>query len=207
MTYLKRLFSWFKNILIWIYDGKLFWIFLCLLIVSSIFKCGYAYFGTGLQLLGIVTIVIGINNKVKLFNKESPLKFHFKYFSRFPSFKPKNINLNISDVMQLTDMQDAYLIQHAKKPDQTFADLIRYIDEENQFLGNQISDIRTDLHDQINVLKKQIFDLKQEIESNINKVERKLEFSSTADISLELFGAGCIAAGLIFSILPLIFFE
>lgn len=205
MTYLKRLLIWLKSIFIWIYDGKLFWTFICLLIVFSFFKSGYAYFGTSLQLLGIVTIVIGINNKVKLFNKESPLKFHFKYFSRFPSFKPKSIDLNISDLLQLTDISDAYLIQHAKKPDQTFTDFIRYIDEENMYLSNQISALRTDLHDQIIGLTKRLSDQKQEIESSISNVERKLKFSSTSDISLELFGAGCIAAGLVFSILPLIF--
>lgn len=205
MTYLKRLLYWFKSILIWIFDGKLFWTFIFLLVVFSFFKSKYVYFGTGLQLLGIATIIIGINNKIKIFNKESPLKFHFKYFSRFPSFKPKNIELNISDVLQATDLSNAYIIQHAKKPDQTFIDLIRYIDEENIYISNQISGIRTDLDDQINRLKKQLSDQKQEIESNIYNVERKLEFSSTSDISLELFGAGCIAAGLIFSILPLIF--
>lgn len=202
MNYLKRLPIWLKMVLLWFYDGKLFWIFICMVVVFSFLPCGYIYFGTGLQLLGIITIFKGINNKIKLFTKEDPVKYHLKYFVRFPSFKGRTINLNISDVLQLSTISNLDLIQRSRKPDPTFIDIIRYIDEEVTHINHQISTIRTNLDDQINVLTKQLKEQKQQIDTNINNVEKILELSNTSDISLELFGAGCIAAGLIFSVLP-----
>ena len=100
---------------------------------------------------------------------------------------------------------NADIIRGAKKPDQTFTDVIRYIDEEVLYLNQHISSIRTEFYDQIKGLTKQINDQRQQIDSNINNVEKKLEFSNTSDLRLELFGAGCIATGLIFTILPLLF--
>lgn len=202
MNYLKRLPIWLKMVILWLWEGKLFWIFICMVVLFSFLPWGYIYFGTGLQLLGIITIVIGIYNKIVLFTKENPVKYHLKYFNRFPSFKVKNINVNMSDSIQLQDICNAHIIQRAKKPEQTFIDLIRYIDEEVIHLNHQISTLRTNLDDQINVLTKKLNDQKQQIDSNINNVEKIIELSNTSDISLELFGAGCIAAGLIFSILP-----
>ncbi len=202
MNYLKRLPIWLKMVLLWFYDGKLLWIYICMVLVFSFLPRGYIYFGTCLQLLGIITIVIGINNKIKLFTGENPIKYHLKYFVRFPSLKGRTINLNISDSLQLSSIANIDLIQRARKPEQTFSDIIRYIDEEVIHINHQISTIRTDLNDQINVLTKKLNDQKQQIDTNINNVEKIIELSNTSDISLELFGAGCIAAGIIFSILP-----
>jgi hypothetical protein len=202
MNYLKRLPIWLKMVLLWFCEGKLFWTYICMVLVFSFFPYGYIYFGTGLQLLGIIAIVIGINNKIKLFTRENPVKYHLKYFARFPSFKGRTINVNISDLLQLQSISNVDLIQRARKPEQTFNDLIRYIDEEVIHINHQISTLRTNLDDQINILTKKLNDQKQQIDANINNVEKIIELSNTSDISLELFGAGCITAGLIFSILP-----
>jgi hypothetical protein len=202
MNYLKRLPIWLKQVLLWFYEGKLFWIFICIVALFAFLPCGYIYFGTGLQLLGIITIVKGINSKIKIFKSENPVKYHLKYFVRFPSFKGRTINASISESVVAQDISNADLIQRAKKPEQTFIDLIRYIDEEVIHINHQISTLRTNLDDQINDLTKKLGEQKQQIDTNINNVEKKIEMSNTSDISLELFGAGCIAAGLIFSILP-----
>ena len=202
MNYLKRLPIWLKQVLLWLYEGKLFWTYICMVALFAFLPCGHIYFGTGLQLLGIITIVIGINNKIKLFTRENPVKYHLKYFVRFPSFKGRTINVNISDLLQLQSISNVDIIQRARKPDQTFIDLIRYIDEEVKHLNYQISSLRTNLDEQISVLTKKLSDQKQQIDADLNNVEKRIELSNTSDISLELFGAGCIAAGLIFSILP-----
>jgi hypothetical protein len=150
-----------------------------------------------------MTIVIGINRKIRLFNQENPLKYHMSYFKRFPSLKPKNIVLNISDCIHASSTANATIIRGIRKPDQTFVDITRFIDEELGQINQQISNTRTELQDQINGLTKQLNDQRQQIDSNINDLDVKLVLSNTSDISLELFGAASIGAGLIFSILPL----
>jgi len=202
MNYLKRVPIWLKMVIKWLYEGKLFWTFILMIVVISILPCGHIYFGTGLQLLGMIIIVIGINNKIRLFTKESPIKYHFKYFGRFPSFMPRIHNLNISDSVVAQSIESIDISQRARKPEQTYEDLIRYIDEEVKYINHQISSIRTNLNEQIIDLTKKLNEQKQQIDANINNVEKIIELSNTSDISLELFGAACIAAGLIFSILP-----
>jgi len=200
----KSIFNWFKEFGSWICYGKLLWIYLFLVVAFSFFNRLYLYFGTGLQLLGIITIVIGINNKIKLFRKENPLKQFSKYFARFPSLKTKPILLNISDSIQAVSLENAIIIRGVKKPDQSFADIIRYIDEKQMQTNEHISNLRMELNNQINNITKELNDQRQQLDSNIIEVGKKLELSSISDISLELFGAGCIAAGLVFSIVPLL---
>jgi len=199
-----RLYDWFKRLLKWFYDGYLFWTYFLMIIVLYHFTHFYLYFGTILQLFGIVIIVYGINKKIKLFNNEKPLKYHLKYFLRIPSFNAKQHVKNLSSSVHLSMSATGNLTSGVRRPDQSYADIIRYVDEELLKINKQILKIKIELNNQITDLTKQLNDNRKQLESNINAVEKKLVYSNTSDISLELFGAGCIAAGLIFSILPLI---
>jgi hypothetical protein len=207
MKYLKRIFewvqiliNWFGNLAKWFYSGKKFWFFIILIIGLIPFTRLYEYFGVGLQLFGIIAIVIGINKKINFFNHESSIKYHFK---GFPRLKPKHHIVNLSGTIHATSSASATLTKGIRKPDQSFLDIIRYIDENLNQLTQQISNTKTDFNNQITVLTKQLNDHKQQLDSSIAEVEKKLVVSNTSDISLELFGAGCLAAGLLFSILPL----
>lgn len=211
MNYLKKILHclrsyiiWLKNIAIWSWDGRLFWGYVTLIILLAVFfNSYYSLIGNVLQLGGVITIVVGINNKIKLFNNESPFKYHLKYFNRFPRLKPKvrvgNMSANFSVGLSMT----AKLTARFKNPEQSYADIIRYLDQELSQIKQQISGTEKELKNQIINLTKQFEDQRQKLDSNIKQVDEKLELSNTSDIRLELFGAACIAAGLIFSILAL----
>jgi hypothetical protein len=205
MKFLKNFYDWAKRVVKWIRCGWLFWLYILLIVVLSFLKCFYVYTGVLLQLLGIVTILIGINNKIRLFNNIKPLKFHFGYFSQFPHWKVKDVKVQIAGISTATSICDATIRSATKKPDNSFADIIRYIDEKFEVFYNDLSSTRTEIYNDLNLLSKKITNQQQLVDAKINTIENKLITSNISGVSLELFGAACVAAGLVFSILPYIF--
>ncbi len=203
MKFINRGLNWLKRLSIWFYKGIYFWLYLTLIIGLSFYSNLYSYFGIVLQFIGIITIVLGINKKIRFFNNENPIKYHLKYFNRLPGFKPKHRVLNMSATIHGHSSMNAELTEGIRKPDHSFSDIIRYIEEKDDQITKRILTTKTDYNDQITELKQLLISQQQQSNSKITEVEKKLVGSNTSDISLELFGSGCIAAGLVFSILQL----
>lgn len=201
MNILKRILLWLWRIVKWFFDGWLLWLFITVILTTFFcFKNYYLIIGNGLQLIGVVTIVIGINSKIRLFNKISPFNHYLSYFKKFPSFKPKTITTNVEEgVFALSGSDARFRIK--RRPDESFQDIIKYIDDVALEINHEISDMKRKINSQMESLNTKLSDTEQKINTHINQIEQTLKSSSTSNIDLELFGAGCIAAGLIFSIL------
>ena len=202
---LNTLINWFKRTCIWFWHGLLFWIYLILLLIILTFgKPYYSIIGNVLQFIGVIIIFIGINKKIKFFNNQTPWQFYSEYFKKFPRINPKiqlgNLRINI----QATSSLEAKATKEIKKPEENFTDVIRYLEEELLKLHESLTKAKQEFQDDIVELRGKVTIMSQQTDSKIKNVETKLLFSNISNINWELFGAGCIGAGLIFSILSFI---
>lgn len=203
LLYTQQFLIWLKNIALWSWRGRLLWIFLIAIVFLAIYckKSSYSLIGNILQLFGAIMILYGIYRKIGFFNNQTLFSLHLKYFKEFPRLRPRNYVLEIHDAIHISTSANAVLTSAINRPEESLADLTRYIDEKFKELNETILKNEKAFQKQVDLLNAGIYKQNNELSSKITVVEDKFKKSSVSDIDKELFGTGCLIAGLIFSII------
>lgn len=201
-TYLKRLWNW-------IWEGKYLFLFiLIVLIIFQLDKLNIGYetidiirvFGLGLQLLGTLTILISLKDKLQLFNGHGLFKFIWNFILRFPlKINPRKYNLKADSTSHAMTTGTARIVI---KPKEDFKDMLEYIDEEVKYIHQRLSDLKRDLKKETGDLKIKIDSIKMILGTEIKGTKELIKNSAVSNIWLEIFGIACIFIGLILGTVP-----
>lgn len=191
-------------------SGKYFWFFLIILLIGllvpsyiefwidkNLFRFSY---GLLLQLVGILTIVVGISNKLKIFKNRSLFAYAIDYFKSFNVFK-KTKTVYSSGTVKISSSLTGKLID-GSDPKHEFEDIIRYIKENVKRLDDRISSVGIKSNERHEALKKSLASFKEQTNYDFKEIKNTIQESNVKDIGLEIFGVACLIYGLILSAFP-----
>ena len=202
MNYVKRLANW-------IWEGK--YLFLFLIIIGLVFQLNKVnigfkpvdnvrFFGLLLQLVGTVTIIYSLKDKLFLFKGHGLSKFFANYFRRFPLKQiPKNYNLKAEAGGYSFATAEA---RGVIRPKEELKDIIRYFDEEIQYIHKRLADTKNKLSNDIQDLTTKVENIKNNLSKEIIEAKELMKDSAVSNIWLESFGLSCIFLGLILGTVP-----
>ncbi len=202
MTYFKLL----KN---WLFEGKFLFLAIILILLTTYldnfnFKIELVNFiriyGLLLQLFGTIVILISLKQKLLLFKGHGLTKLFLNYFKRFP-LSSKTQYVDISANLSGTSSMSADL-RAVKRPTEDLKDVIRYFDEEIQYLHQRIANNKNDNTKEFQDVKDNIENLKNSLNDKINDTKKLIVETSISNPWLELLGIVCIFWGLILGTIP-----
>lgn len=200
--YIKRLRSWF-------YEGKFLFIFIILILfffyLDDIFidyktVDKIRFYGLVFQLIGTLTLVYSLKDKLFTFNNQHLTGYFLNYFKRFP-LKRASLDCRLEG-NATGHSNNAGELRLVKRPPEDLKEIIKYLEEEFQYLNNK-------LDREIKELKKKLADLsikssiiKNELSKEINETRNLIINSSVSNIWSETFGLFCVFIGLILGTAP-----
>lgn len=202
IPYIKKLASW-------IWEGK--YLFIFIFIIGLTFQLdrinvGYKtvdnirFFGLGLELLGTLTIVYSLKDRLFLFKGHGLSKFFGDYLKKFPLRPiPKEYNMKADATSYALSTGTARII---KKPKEDFEDVIRYFEEEIQYIHRRLADMTNDMRKEVGNLKTTVESTKSNLSKEISDTKELIKDSAVSNIWLETFGLACVFVGLILGTAP-----
>jgi len=206
MNYIKRLLKW-------IWEGKFLYILILLIcaVCCAIFKLdqlkiglntesNIRVFGLLFQLIGVVTIVYSLKDKLQLFKGHGFRKFYCDYFREFPKWKfSKNVTVEIESAIHTSTIFEPRI---STNPKENFKEIIKYFNNEIQMLYKKLEDTKKENKKETQHLKDKIKSLSDNLGKKIKDTNNLIIDSSVSNIWLESFGLVCIILGLILGTIP-----
>lgn len=163
---------------------------------------GFAYLGTIYQVLGIVTVILGIDDRIKHFRGTSIWGSILIWFKEtFPIFlKPIVGNLHGSSIGSTSAFGRGMVTQtidHLPIPEQ-IAWLQNKIYETQKMMGEMDDRIQLELK----TIKQRLTNLDASISTKIYEFNSKLGMVLTGSFKVEILGAVCLIIGVVFGTLP-----
>jgi len=203
----KMLASYIKRVGKWIWKGKFFWLMILLIVLTSIYILqnfkfvfhrkdiisGFALF---LQIVGSYIVVLSLKQKMILFKGHGLIKLLMNYFRDFPSWGKRKISVKIagssSGFSTITGKARIDI-----DPNENFKDIIIYFRKQISDLYQRLEDNRLEILNALKTHKEDNEAFHKELSQEIKQTRKMVADSSVSNISLELFGIGCIFLGTI----------
>ncbi|HLF33363.1 MAG TPA: hypothetical protein VI583_03940 [Cyclobacteriaceae bacterium] len=202
--------SYLNRVLKWIWEGKYLYILIILLLLVlladniCIDGLGTAdnirIYGLLLQLTGAMIIVYSLKEKLILFKGHGLGTFLLNYFKTFPKTEKKRIletkgNIKGSSIVS----GNARVL---KRPIEDLKDIIRYFDEEIQFLHKQLMKTKAELKNDITTVKTNLDEVRKRLGKQIEDTQQLISDSTISNVWVDLFGISIIFIGLIYGTIP-----
>ncbi len=203
MTYTKR-------ILKWIWNGKYLYILIVVIFIvlfAGNIKIGalktvdnIRIYGLILQLSGTLIIIFSLKAKLLLFKGYGLGTFLLNYFKTFPGIDAKhNYEMKVDMGGFSTITGDLRIV---KRPTEDNKDIIRYFDEEIQYLHKRLAETKGELKTNIAEIKSNLDEIKINLGNKINETQQLISDSNISNIWVDSFGISIIFVGLIYGTVP-----
>jgi hypothetical protein len=194
----------------WLWEVWFLWLLIFqLLIVIGLDKLNFGLkpdeniriYGLSLQLLGLIIIVISLKDKFLLFKGFGLNYIFIDWIKRRP--KRKNIIIKTYDTnLHITSFVPDVEIRGIIRPNDDLTDIIRYYNEEIEYLHKRIVKTKKELENQVNVINNDIEGLKRRFGDEIKGTKKLVSDSSISNIALDLYGVMTAFIGLICGTIP-----
>ncbi len=201
--------KYFKELIAWFWEGKYFYLFLIIIAftfllnkidINLLLSEKIKIYGLVLQITGALTLVYTLKERLILFKGHGLGKLFKDYFKRFPGRKSrrkiifKGYPVNVS-----TSTGEAHL---KVSPKDELKDIIRYFEEEIDYLHNIFNKFKKETSDHFSKVKDELINIDHKLSNELKETKRLISASSVSNVWLELFGISCIIFGLICSTVP-----
>ena len=204
-----KIMNYFKKVLAWVWEGKYLFLFLILIIIA--FRLdriniglktvdNIRIYGLLLQLMGAISIIYSLKEKLLLFRGIGYKHFIFQYFKSFPLRAVKK-NIRVypgTGGLSFAGAEARGII----KPREELKDIIRYFEEEIQYLHNRIANNKSEFKSDLRKVEDTIETLNNNFKQGIKETRTMISDSSVSNIWLDTFGVLSVIVGLILSTIP-----
>ena len=209
MSYLKNLKRFLHANIIWLCKLKSSWgyvlpfafLFFILFLpwdLASLVR----YSGLALELLGIVTVAIGLKGKRELFKKPSFIEHIKNWWNQRPKWKSVAHTISLSSAaFSLSGGSAKISIWHGPQ-DATVESRLESVEKNLLFIRDELKDIERDANTKHSKVVKEIESERHTRESSMQEIRTRLEDLAARDISFEALGVYWLFCGLVFSSLP-----
>lgn len=208
---MSNFWQWFRAIARWVWDGREGWgppvvaiglVFAASSIANAL-DDGLRYAGLFLQILGVVTVAIGLRDRRQTFDKPGFARLTFQYFARFPRYTPKAHVISAVGLASGSASGSAYGFGWHGIPDNATIDDRLSVLEKNLDTARQLA---LDAQKQGQVLEAK---LQSKLETEISQREvsdralgAKLESVGAGNLHLEAAGVFWLIVGIILGTAP-----
>jgi len=161
------------------------------------------YAGLALQLLGVATVIRGLRDRGRLFDKPPLLVSAKAWLGNFPTFSPKSVTLSASGLAMTSasgtlsvDVWRAYRDEDAIE--QRFIALAQNLDT----VREELSQTATRLADQVGSVQEALRGEQSSREAEIQRLSRKLVDLGAGGLHVELVGVVWLVAGIVLATVP-----
>ena len=208
MEFFKNLKRYVYLHLVWIAKIKSLWgVVLPLALVTIITFSPWdmanlvRYMGLVLELLGLITVAIGLKGKRELFKKPSFIENIRNWWKQRPVWKPVVVS-GIGASMSGGDTCSARVSAWHGPIDNTLESRLVAAEKNILSLQVELQNFQQDTNAKYSKLDKVIENERQTRESSVQQIRTRLEDLAAKDISFEALGVYWLFCGLVFSSLP-----
>jgi hypothetical protein len=208
---MTRLLNWLSRFVRWFFEPRTFW--LCAFVIAAV--CTFAialpkpleddirYAGLALQLLGVATVMRGLRDRGRLFDKPPIVTSIKAWLSTFPPYSPKSVTLSASGsaTASATATMTAVVwraYRDGDTIDERFLALARNLDTVRQ----ELSDASTRLSNQVGSVQEALRGEQSSRTVAIDRLSRKLTDLGSGTLHIELIGIVWLVSGIVLATIP-----
>jgi hypothetical protein len=198
--------DWARRTVSWLGEARLlFWIFGTLLVVLLALRIlgssepVVRYFGFGLQVLGICTILVNIQGTRTLFGKPSFGEAARAWLKSFPSVgQGARVTLEVASCAHV-QIADKLVCRHQAGPDAGIEDRLRVLQSNFEILDLRTLQIQEQMSQASLGSAKALADERQERERQVDALTRQVDLAETGGLHVSVIGVVWLAIGLFLS--------
>jgi hypothetical protein len=153
--------------------------------------------GLFLELLGIGTVVFGINNSLNLFESTHFLGIIFGKLKRFPKFKLSHHTLSASLCASTVSFSGTLSVRVNPPSNANIEDRVIYLEEEMKRTLSQIQEHKTFFEKELKSLSNALNAERSKRESENKQIQKSLKEFAVGDVYIELMGIVWLITGAI----------
>lgn len=206
-----QLWQWLRAIAHWLWDGREGWGPLLIavgivIVASSITKVlddGLRYAGLILQVLGVVTVAIGLRDRRQTFQKPGLPRLFLQWLVRFPRYAPKPQIVSAQGIASESAFGSAYAFGWQGVPDNATVEDRLVVLQKNLDTVKQLAlDAKKEAQVEAAKLNSQLEAERREREAADRALGGKLESVSAGNLHLEGAGVFWLIVGIVFGTAP-----
>lgn len=208
---MRALINWFQRIARWIGDPREFWLFA--LVVSAVVGLaflfpiplvdGLRYAGLTLQVWGVGTVIRGLRDRGRLFNKPSLVASTRAWIRRFPQYKPRSVTLSASCVGSASAFGsvDAVVWRGYHETD-SLEQRFQALAENLETVTKELSRVSTGLERRVGEVRELLQREQTARAEEVSKIHGKLAELGAGGLHIELVGVAWLIAGIVLATVP-----
>jgi hypothetical protein len=190
------LWPWLKRLAHWIAKARLFWLAIGVVVAAGLVALRpgtteplVRWTGLFLQLLGIATVILGIEQTRRLFNHPSLLSIAKAWFREFPPFKRKIVMGAAAGALGIAGMKARGYVTSNPPPNASIEERVSSLERNVGHLNKRIDDTFQELDKAESEQTASLEREKQERVAEDAKIASKLETSGTGGLHISAIGA------------------
>lgn len=208
---MRDFLSWLSRIGRWIAEPRGFWLFAFVvlaavgfaLLIQKPFADELRYAGLALQLLGVSTVLRGLRERGKLFDKPSLVTSTWAWFSRFPQYKTQTVTLSASAVASATAFASAdAVIWRGYRGEEPLEQQFRALVENLDTVRKELDRVSAQLTNQVGKVQERLQNEQSTRTDEINRIHKKLAELGAGGLHIELVGVAWLVAGIVLATVP-----
>jgi len=208
---MQKLWHWVLAVACWLGDGWRVWSSIVVVVVVCTLVSllpgnttdHLRYAGLGLQLLGITTIVVGLQDRRRLFDRPSLFEYTRRWLERRPRWNAAtNVVALTATMTDSASAKDTISIWRSIPADATVEERLAALEANIDNLKTKQTQTSTDLHDEIKK-RTEAGDVERKArESAIEALQTRVASLGVGDLHLETAGVFWLILGVILATIP-----
>ena len=207
----ERLWQWLFAVARWIWEARRGWgtialvaviVFAAIPVAKSL-EDGIRYAGMILQILGVVTVAIGLRDKRQTFERPGLVQIFRGWLSRFPKYAPKSHVISMQGVASASAVGSAYAYGwHGLPQNPTLDDRFAVLEKNLDTVKRLALDAQKQAQEEAARSASRLEEERRNRETADRALSAKLESFGTGNLHLEAAGVFWLIIGIVLGTIP-----
>ena len=196
--------DWIKRIASWLAQPKLVWLTAAVLLVAllaalrpSATEPGVRFTGLSLQCLGLLTVLYGIAQTRKLFQRPGLVNLAKVWFLSFPKMRPPAIAAKLGINLGSLSMSGRASVRHLAGPNAGIEDRVRVLESNVEALERRADGLQDQIDRANRERAEALLAERESREKTVHGLAAMLEASETGALDVSLMGLIWLISGLV----------
>lgn len=206
LTHVRHTYNWLRAILFWLFDARLFWFAVGVVITSLFFvvRKGVSepeirLTGLALQILGIATVAWGIRETRALFGRSDIFTLACNWFRRAPVYGGRVVSGSINITSPGFEAHASGSASITATLDATMEERVGVLEKSIKHLNSRIDETRAEIDQNSRAQSAALIQEKQERSQQDQELSAKLEATETGGLHISAMGVLWLFVGVTLS--------
>jgi hypothetical protein len=206
LTHLRHLYHWLRAILYWLFDARLFWFAIGVVIVSLLFvvrkgvpEPEVRLTGLALQILGIATVVWGIRETRTLFGRPDIFTLARNWFHKAPVYGGRVLPVSFDVTLPGIKGHFSGYVSSTTSLDATIEERVDILEKSIKHLNSRIDETQAEIDQNSRAQSTALEQERQERSKQDHTLSVTLEATETGGLHISAMGALWLFVGVTLS--------